>query len=58
MVTRQEPAPVTEEALDIPQCRHHWLIEPANGPISQGVCQNCLETREFQNSIFDLERDY
>ena len=58
MVTRQEPTATAEEAQDIPQCRHHWIIEPANGPISQGVCQKCQESREFQNSIFDVERDY
>jgi ribosomal protein S27AE len=32
------------------QCRHHWLIEPSAGPISQGVCQFCREVRQFQNS--------
>ena len=31
--------------------RHHRVIEPANGPISVGVCKFCLETREFKNSI-------
>ncbi len=33
------------------QCQHYWVIETADGPISNGVCQACGETREFQNSI-------
>ena len=41
-----------------PTCRHHWVIEPANGPISWGKCQICHEGKEFQNSIGDVEREY
>ena len=40
-----------------PACRHHWVIEPANGPISWGECQVCHEGKEFQNSIGEFERD-
>ena len=29
---------------------HHWVIETANGPVSNGTCA-CGEDREFQNSI-------
>ena len=32
-------------------CHHHWVIEPANGPVSQGVCRLCQQVREFENSI-------
>ena len=32
-------------------CRHHWVIQPANGPVSLGVCRFCLEVREFRNFI-------
>ena len=32
-------------------CRHHWLIESAEGPTSMGVCQFCHEAREFKNSV-------
>ena len=39
-------------------CRHYWIIEPAEGPVSQGVCQNCQEIKEFQNSIIEVEKDY
>jgi len=30
-------------------CRHYWIIQPATGPVSQGSCQTCGETREFKN---------
>ena len=32
------------------ECTHHWVIESANGPLSEGVCQRCGERREFANS--------
>ncbi len=41
---------------DTDSCCHHWLIEPAAGPVSLGNCLNCGETREFQNSI-RMEQD-
>lgn len=31
-------------------CAHHWVIARANGPLSEGECQRCGETREFTNS--------
>ena len=43
----QEPA-AAEEA---PQCMHYWVIQPADGPVSPGVCQTCGETREFKNYV-------
>jgi len=46
------------EFSTIVQCRHHWIIESAEGPLSQGVCENCHEVKEFQNSIVEAERDY
>ena len=58
MLTRQEYAPVAVEERPTPECRHHWIIEAATGPISQGECQNCHEIREFSNSIIEGERDY
>ena len=41
-----------------PACKHHWVIEAANGPVSWGECQICHEGKEFQNSITDGDRDY
>lgn len=40
-----------------PACRHHWVIETANGPVSWGVCQVCHEGKEFQNSIGEIDRE-
>lgn len=39
------------EEQSVPACRHHWVIQPATGPVSQGVCQTCGEVREFKNYI-------
>jgi hypothetical protein len=44
----------TEENNDEPAvstCRHHWVIQPADGPVSNGLCQVCRETREFKNYV-------
>ncbi len=35
-------------------CKHHWLIEPPNGPISKGVCKLCGEVKLFDNILADL----
>jgi hypothetical protein len=40
-----------------PSCCHHWIIQPALGPISEGMCQKCGEVREFKNSI-DYETEW
>ena len=32
-------------------CTHHWMIEPADGETSRGVCKLCGDTREFANNI-------
>lgn len=32
-------------------CRHHWVIQPATGPVSQGSCQVCGQTKEFKNYV-------
>ncbi len=31
-------------------CKHHWIIEPANGATSMGVCKVCQAEMEFYNS--------
>lgn len=58
MVLRQETMQEIPEQQTIPSCCHHWIIEPANGPISRGVCRNCLASKEFKNSIVDPDRDF
>ena len=50
-------AQVVVEEQTQPTCRHHWVIETANGPVSWGVCQVCHEGKEFQNSIGEVDRD-
>ncbi len=34
-------------------CRHHWRIEPPEGPYSVGRCIRCGEERAFRNSEWD-----
>ena len=58
MMVRQEMTLEPVEFSTSVQCRHHWIIEAAEGPLSQGVCQNCREVKDFQNSIVEAERDY
>jgi len=40
-------------APNVLPCAHYWIIEPANGPVSQGACQACGEVRGFKNFIED-----
>jgi hypothetical protein len=37
--------------LDGDPCTHWWMIEPATGPQSEGVCKRCGELKLFDNSI-------
>ncbi len=49
----QEIEEVAEKPAEnsVATCRHHWVIQPADGPVSNGSCQNCGETREFKNYV-------
>jgi hypothetical protein len=38
-------------------CIHHWLIEPAIGPISCGVCKYCGERKNFFNILDEFQTD-
>lgn len=51
MVQQVETAPVPEVSEGSLVCRHHWLIQAADGPTSGGVCRICGETREFKNYV-------
>ncbi len=45
---------VSEELVEEPidsGCRHHWAIDPADGPLSKGACQKCGEAKTFTNYI-------
>lgn len=32
-----------------PKCRHHWLIDPPDGPTSDARCKRCGARRQFRN---------
>jgi len=51
MPLEDAPTPSGIEVQNDPACHHHWIIEPAQGSMSRGVCQVCEEEREFKNSI-------
>ena len=57
MVIQQQTIQTAHEEMPVSSCCHHWVIEPANGPISRGVCRHCNESREFKNSIVDPDRE-
>ena len=50
-MVQQASRPVSGDDQDKEACRHHWLIEAPTGPMSNGVCQLCVEVREFKNYI-------
>ena len=32
-------------------CTHHWIIKPANGASSTGICRYCGKEKQFRNSM-------
>ena len=48
-MAQKTPITLTEEVESPSECRHHWIIQAAEGPVSPGLCQLCGETREFKN---------
>ena len=50
-MTPQETTPSPTQDANTTECCHHWTIQPATGPISQGVCRLCGEVREFKNYV-------
>ena len=32
------------------QCIHHWILEPPNGPVTEGICKKCDRIKKFDNS--------
>lgn len=50
-MAQQPPIVTLAEVQEPAQCRHHWVIQPATGPVSQGVCQACGEVRDFNNYV-------
>ncbi len=52
-MTEQVPAtmPAPTQGQEPAGCRHYWVIQPATGPVSQGLCQTCGQAREFKNYV-------
>lgn len=38
-----------QELSRVVECRHHWMIESADGPTSRGVCKYCGADKDFLN---------
>ena len=47
MLKRLETAP--EEPTKEAKCCHYWIIEPADGPTSKGICRLCGAEKEFDS---------
>ena len=46
------PTPQLENTkAAVEACRHHWVIQPADGPVSNGSCQMCGDNRKFKNYV-------
>ena len=50
-MAQQTMVPPSGEVENPEPCRHHWVIQPASGPVSLGECQLCGEAREFKNYV-------
>ena len=35
-------------------CRHHWVIDPAEGATSRGRCRLCGQSKDFFNVYEDV----
>ena len=50
-------SPIAGDEVNTPKCAaHYWIIEPANGPVSLGVCQVCREVSVWGS--FAVQRDW
>ena len=58
MILHEEVRGELLEEQQVSSCRHHWMIETANGPTSTGICRNCREIKQFTNSVSEIERDF
>jgi hypothetical protein len=41
------------QQISVDTCPHHWMIQPADGPVSLGVYQLIYDPKQFKNSIDD-----
>ena len=49
--TKRNGADLGPDVVEVPACRHQWVIDAPSGPSSRGVCRKCDEERQFQNYI-------
>ena len=54
---KQKMAATISRPVKKAACIHHWLIEPATGPISQGVCKYCGKRKNFFNILDEFQMD-
>ena len=47
----QDPEIGIQSVPTVVVCRHHWVIQPADGPVSNGSGQGCGESRAFKNYV-------
>ena len=50
--------PIEAEEENSPKCAHYWIIEPANGPVSIGVCQVCQGVKGFKNFVDGRDSEF
>ena len=44
----EDELPASEATQERSKCEHHWVLDPpAGGPVTNGVCRNCGEERDF-----------
>ena len=48
-MTKAKAKTEVSEIPEIPECVHHWVIEPPNGPVSEGRCKRCSRVQDFHN---------
>ena len=51
-------SPIAAEEVNTPECAHYWIIEPANGPVSIGVCQVCQGVKGFKNFVEGRDSEF
>ena len=54
MVSKVKDAPVEDAVKEENSCKHHWIIEAADGATSMGICKLCGEEKEFYNWMPDF----
>ena len=51
MKTREVTKTTSGTTAEFLVCRHYWVIESPDGPISHGMCRLCGATKSFKNII-------